>query len=85
MTIKSLPLEHLFHTSKPFLIHSAQLDYPETGKYSWKESQNLQLYIPIATLLTTIILIVLERRAKMQGQSIKQWLFKEKIASSVFI
>lgn len=50
MTIKSLPLEHLFHTSKPFLIHSAQLDYPETGKYSWKESQNLQLYIPIGII-----------------------------------
>lgn len=32
MTIKNLPLEHLFHKGKPFLTHSAQLDYPEARK-----------------------------------------------------
>lgn len=45
-TVKSLPLEHLFHRGKPFLIHSVQLDYPEnTEKHFSKERQNLHLHL----------------------------------------
>lgn len=62
MTVKSLPLEHLFHRGKPFLIHSVQLDYPEnTEKHFCKERQNLHLHLSICMSLTSLKHIIFKR------------------------